>query len=839
MNFDTLSQTRNKNQGINLSLTPITYSDLVASTNSSDFSELNLSNRSTFNNVSSDSIIATSTTTPKPDLVIQNASAPTSAVAASTIQLNYQVKNQGNGSAGYSYTKFYLSKDGSISSDDVFLDYDFVTSIAGSGVSSESYSLSLSSSIAVGKYYLLFQADGYGYVAESNETNNVVAKSISITAAPKPDLVIQNASAPTSAAAGSTIQLSYQVKNQGNGSAGYNYTKFYLSKDGSISSDDVFLDYDFVTSIAGSGVSSESYSLSLSSSIAVGKYYLLFQADGYGYVAESNETNNVVAKSISITAAPKPDLVIQNASAPTSAAAGSTIQLSYQVKNQGNGSAGYNYTKFYLSKDGSISSDDVFLDYDFVTSIAGSGVSSESYSLSLSSSIAVGKYYLLFQADGYGYVAESNETNNVVAKSISITAPPKGYNSTSGYGLINAAAAVAKAIGQNTFADVPDLGGNDWGADLVKAPEVWAKGYTGQGIIVAVLDTGVDYNHADLKANIWKNSKEIAGNGKDDDGNGYIDDVYGWNFDGNNNNTLDVQSHGTHVAGTIAGVKNNFGVTGIAYNAKIMPVKVLSDSGSGTISAIANGIRYAANNGARVINLSLGGSSGSSDLQSAIQYAASKGAIVVMAAGNDGGSVPIFPAQYATQWGLAVGAVDKYKNMAYFSNRAGTTPLAYVTAPGVDVYSTIPNNQYAYYSGTSMATPHVAGVIALMLSAKSSLTDAQVRQIVTQTAGNSLQTAISSLSAGLATDKQSINFSFITSSNNQTKAESSSLSTNSTTENYDGFVNSNLWSEFSRYYQNYLASNSISNDADTDAESIVTKRKKLLEQYQEWLVNFG
>jgi subtilisin len=251
-----------------------------------------------------------------------------------------------------------------------------------------------------------------------------------------------------------------------------------------------------------------------------------------------------------------------------------------------------------------------------------------------------------------------------------------------------------------------------------------------------VVDTGVDYNHEDLKNNIWTNTKEIAGNGIDDDGNGYVDDIQGWNFANNNNNILDKNGHGTHVSGTIAGQRNNYGVTGIAYDAKIMPVKVLNNSGSGSYSAIANGIYYAVNNGANVINLSLGGNFSNRSLQTAIEYASSKGVIVVMAAGNDGGSQPDYPARYAKNLGIAVGAVDKNNSLADFSNRAGTNQLAYVTAPGVNVYSTVPNNQYAAYNGTSMATPHVAGVVALMLSANRNLTPEQVRQIITETAEN-------------------------------------------------------------------------------------------------------
>ncbi|MEH2436478.1 MAG: S8 family peptidase [Nostoc sp.] len=335
---------------------------------------------------------------------------------------------------------------------------------------------------------------------------------------------------------------------------------------------------------------------------------------------------------------------------------------------------------------------------------------------------------------------DSENSNNATTNAFSA----QNYNSTNGYGLINGAAAVARAIGQNTFADVPNLGGNNWGADLVKAPEVWAHGYTGKGVVVAVVDTGVDYNHEDLKNNIWTNPKEVAGNGKDNDGNGYANDIHGWNFVDNNNNVLDDNGHGTHVSGTIAGENNNYGVTGIAYDAKIMPVKVLDDSGSGSYSSISKGIHYAVDNGANVINLSLGGAYSNRTLESAIDYASSKGVIVVMAAGNDGDSSPDYPARYASKSGIAVGAVDKNNNLADFSNRSGTNEISYVTAPGVKVYSSVPNNQYATYSGTSMAAPHVAGIVALMLSANHNLTDAQVRQIVAETAENSTQSTNSS-----------------------------------------------------------------------------------------------
>ena len=322
------------------------------------------------------------------------------------------------------------------------------------------------------------------------------------------------------------------------------------------------------------------------------------------------------------------------------------------------------------------------------------------------------------------------QTNTPIASNSS-------YNSNNGYGLVNAGLAVSKAAGVSPYADAPNLGGNNWGADLIKAPTAWNNGYTGQGITVAVLDTGVDYNHQDLKNNIWSNTKEIAGNGIDDDGNGYTDDVQGWNFDSSNNNILDNNGHGTHVSGTIAAENNGIGVTGIAYNSKIMPVKVLDANGSGSYANIAKGIYYAVDNGANVINLSLGGNSSNDTLKSAIEYASSKNVIVVMAAGNNGDSIPSYPARYAYNSGIAVGAVDQNNNLADFSNRSGSQEITYVTAPGVDVYSTIPNNQYANYNGTSMAAPHIAGVVALMLSANPNLTESQVRQIITSTSANS------------------------------------------------------------------------------------------------------
>lgn len=330
----------------------------------------------------------------------------------------------------------------------------------------------------------------------------------------------------------------------------------------------------------------------------------------------------------------------------------------------------------------------------------------------------------------------NNRTSLPEDENIHFPVTANNYNSQNGYGLVNAGKGVSKAVGITPYPDAPKLGGNNWGADMVNAPTAWQNGHTGKGVIVAVLDTGIDYNHEDLKNNIWTNTKEIAGNGIDDDSNGYVDDIQGWNFNNNNNNVLDNNGHGTHVSGTIAAENNGIGVTGIAYNSQIMAIKVLDEKGSGSYANIANGIRYAVDNGADVINLSLGSNSGNNAIKSAIEYASSKSVIVVMAAGNNGDPTPSYPARYADKSGIAVGAVDQKNQLTDFSNRSGSQEIKYVTAPGKDIYSTVPNNKYATYNGTSMAAPHVAGVVALMLSANPNLTESQVREIIISTAEN-------------------------------------------------------------------------------------------------------
>ena len=353
-----------------------------------------------------------------------------------------------------------------------------------------------------------------------------------------------------------------------------------------------------------------------------------------------------------------------------------------------------------------------------IQSSANSGTSAES----IIRQVNAGTYYIRV----FPYSSSSTYYN--LNASATTVVPTNGFNSVYGYGLINAAAAVARAIGQSTpFADVPNLGGNNWGNDMVNAPEAWARGYRGQGVTVAVIDSGVDISHQDLSNNIWRNTREIAGNGIDDDRNGYVDDIHGWNFGigQNNNNVLpgtssSGQGHGTHVAGTIAAANNGIGMTGVAYNSRIMAIRMGDVDSQGRFTNggnLAQAIRYAVDNGARVINMSLGWTD-STALRDALAYAASRNVITVSSAGNSSLSSPGTPAHYATQYGFSVGAVNSSRTIASFSNLAGTnSSMQHVMAPGVNVYSTLPGNRYGNSSGTSMAAPHVAGVVALMLGA--------------------------------------------------------------------------------------------------------------------------
>jgi subtilisin family serine protease len=271
----------------------------------------------------------------------------------------------------------------------------------------------------------------------------------------------------------------------------------------------------------------------------------------------------------------------------------------------------------------------------------------------------------------------------------------------------------------------------------IRAEQAWDLHTGSANTVVAVIDSGVDYNHPDLRANRWTNPGEISGNGIDDDRNGFIDDIFGWDFHDDDADPMDVNSHGTHVAGTIAARGNNaLGVTGVSWNSKIMALKVGPSSTEPTIvtSAVIEAIDYMTMMKTRygvnivVSNNSYGGPSSSQAEEEAIARSIGAGILFVAAAGNDtrnNDSVPQYPASYSLDGIITVAATDHNDRLAGFSN-FGTTSVD-IAAPGVNILSTIPGGGYDFKQGTSMAAPHVAGVAALLAGNHPELTVAQLK----------------------------------------------------------------------------------------------------------------
>ena len=284
--------------------------------------------------------------------------------------------------------------------------------------------------------------------------------------------------------------------------------------------------------------------------------------------------------------------------------------------------------------------------------------------------------------------------------------------------------------------NVGQYGGKS-GAD-VRAIEAWDAA-TGANVTVAVVDTGVDYAHADLVPNSWTNPLDPA-NGVDDDQNGFVDDVHGADFVDEDSNPTDDAGHGTHVAGIIGAKGNNsIGVAGVNWDAKIMALKFLDADGQGNTADAANSIDYAVSHGARVINASWGGPAFSQALYQAVRRAGDKGVVFVAASGNDGENAdakPDFPAAFDLPNVISVAATDSGDDLADFSNYGAVS--VDVAAPGDDIESTVPDNiedsGYASFSGTSMAAPFVAGAAALYLSRFPQAPGAEARAAILQSA---------------------------------------------------------------------------------------------------------
>lgn len=271
----------------------------------------------------------------------------------------------------------------------------------------------------------------------------------------------------------------------------------------------------------------------------------------------------------------------------------------------------------------------------------------------------------------------------------------------------------------------------------IDAPEAWDYAVGSTSVVVGLIDSGVNYTHADLAANIWSNPLEVV-NGIDDDGNGFVDDVRGWDFSANDNDPSDGLGHGTHCAGTIAGVGNNgIGVAGVNWHCQILPLKFIDAGGIGYTSDAVEALYYAVQLRQHGVNIRLtsnswGGGAYSSTLRAAIAANAAADILFVAAAGNASGNndvTPSYPASYPVSNVIAVAATDHNDTLAWFSNY-GAVSVA-LSAPGVNIYSTVPGG-YGTKDGTSMAAPHVSGVAALLAGLTPAADWARIRRAIMQ-----------------------------------------------------------------------------------------------------------
>jgi subtilase family serine protease len=401
-----------------------------------------------------------------PDLIIEDASGPERAKIGDQVTLSYTEKNIGSGNAGKHFVGLYLSIDDKFDSSDKLLgtnSFNRVESLnAGTSIKLTKTFNFDASNITDGNYYLLYVADDFYSIQESNESNNVVAKQIAIQGT-SPDLIVKNGDAPETVKAGTNITLYYREENIGKRDAGDHQVGFYLSRDNQWDSTDTLLGYDSVSRLEAGSYISRTKEFTLDENLDSGDYYLLYVGDRNNSVYESDETNNVFAKAITIqyeqansshlsfkdTESPidstpsvlrdeknqdlverekfastssTPDLIVEveNDKSPERAKAGSEISLSYKEKNVGSEKVGEHTVGFYLSKDDQWDSSDTFLGDDSVKGVRPGKYISHTKTFTLDSNITTGDYYLLYVGDNKNNVNESDETNNIVAKAITI-----------------------------------------------------------------------------------------------------------------------------------------------------------------------------------------------------------------------------------------------------------------------------------------------------------------------------------------------------------------------------------------------------------------------------------
>lgn len=288
--------------------------------------------------------------------------------------------------------------------------------------------------------------------------------------------------------------------------------------------------------------------------------------------------------------------------------------------------------------------------------------------------------------------------------------------------------------------------------------DVWPRIVGKEPVVVAVLDMGINYNHPDLKNIVWKNTSEIPNNGIDDDNNGYVDDYQGWNFAENTNEIIDKDGHGSHISGIIAGEVNDIGITGVSPNIKIMALRVADDDGNYYISDVIAGIDYALNKGVKIFNFSFGNNS---YLQSIRDKMAESNALFICAAGNGGtdqigdnnDTLPFYPASYDLDNIISVASINSNGSLSLFSNYGQNS--VDIAAPGNNIYSSSLGTGYMIMSGTSMATPFVTGVAAILHSENKNIDILTIKEKILEGAKKLVPLQTKMVSGGILDTKKS------------------------------------------------------------------------------------
>ncbi|KAF4531019.1 hypothetical protein B566_EDAN019021 [Ephemera danica] len=617
------------------------------------------------------------------DLVLTSVSAPTGGTTGKDFTFSATLKNQGTVALNRSVNvNFYMSYATLFSTTHTLVGTATVPSVAAGASLPVSLTLPLRSDLLSGTYGVYAVADPGNLVAESNESNNTTNGG-SVSVGYGPDLALTAISPPITITRGVPATFTATVVNQGTGGFGLPgdlgmlpgrpvRVSMYLSLNTSITTSDVYLGSVEIASLAAGAALPISLQAVLPAGLAPGQYYIGALLDDLGNLRESNENNN--------------NWYGMNPATPC-AGRGAKAPLRQGAIHNGEFLVKFKASVPQARRDAKHAQ----RGHTKLREIPGNGV----HLVRLAAGKPMRDALASYAADRDVEYAEPNYTLHALQN-------PNEPAFNLLWGMSN--------TGQTQGTP---------GADI-RATAAWNYSTGSSTVVVMVIDSGVDYAHPDLAANIWVNPLEIAGNGFDDDGNGYVDDVHGINTLTGTGDPMDDYFHGTHVAGTIGAVgNNNLGVVGVNWNVKILPCKALDNTGSGTAASATACLEYARALKAKGVNIvatnnSYGEIGGfSQTLFNAIN--AQRDILFVAAAGNYGMNNDIDsynPASYQLPNVISVAATDHNDALASFSNYGRRK--VHIGAPGVGIWSTVPFSDYDSKSGTSMATPHVSGLAALL-----------------------------------------------------------------------------------------------------------------------------